>query len=350
MVETAVPMVSVIAPCHNEARFIENTLNSILQGDYPADRMELLVVDGMSTDGTREIVQKMAGQNSRIKLLDNPAQIQAAGMNIGIKAACGEYIIRIDCHSIFAPDYVRKCIEVAQRTGAENVGGYIKTLPGDDRRIANAIAQATSSKFGVGNSAFRQGSGPEHEVDAVPFGTYRKEVFDRIGLFDERLSRNQDIELNSRIRKGEGRIVISPEIKLNYYNRATYRGLWQQSFNNGLWNPYTIWLVGGGLSLRHFVPLFFVLGLITFAVGALFWWPVKWLLLGYVLLYLSVAVVSSIKNTYRTKSNAVLVLWAYIVLHAAYGLGSLWSIVTIPFKFPNRHTKVVGKPLADRRR
>ncbi len=349
MVELDRPVVSIIAPCRNEARFIENTLNSVLRGDYPADRMELLVVDGMSRDGTREIVSEMAKQDSRIRLLDNPKKIVPSAMNIGIKAARGEYIARIDCHSTFASDYISKCIEVSRRTGAENVGGYWVTLPGADTDVARAIAAATSCGFGVGNAMFRL-TGPERDVDTVPFGTYRKVLFDKIGLYNEGLVRNQDIELNSRIRKAGGRIIISPEIKLNYYNRATYRGLRQQSFNNGLWNPYTVWLVGGGLYFRHFVPMFFVLGLITFAIGAFFWWPVKWLLLGYVLLYLSVAVVSSIKGTCRAKSNAILVLWAYIVLHVSYGLGSLWSIVTIPFKFPNRRRRTVGKPLAARKK
>ena len=232
MVEDNLPMVSVIAPCRNEARFIENTLNSILQGDYPADRMELLVVDGMSTDGTREIVQKMAAKNTRIKLLDNPARIQATAMNIGIKAAHGEYIVRIDCHSTFSPDYITKCIEVARRTGADCVGGYMETLPGSDTTVASAIAAATSSRFGVGNSAFRTG-GPEQQTDALPFGAFRREIFNRIGLFDERLVRNDDTELYGRIRKAGGRMVVSPEIRLKYYNRSTFAGLWQQAFNRG---------------------------------------------------------------------------------------------------------------------
>ena len=123
--------------------------------------------------------------------------------------------------------------------------------------------------------------GPEKEVDTVPFGTYRKEIFEKVGVYDERLVRNQDIELNSRIRKAGGKIVISPQIELQYYNRATFRGIWQQSFNNGLWNPYTIYLVGGGLCLRHFVPMFFVVGLGCMSASAFLWWPVKsWLFRG----------------------------------------------------------------------
>jgi len=334
MTDVELPMVSVIAPCRNEAAFIEKAVATILENDYPSQLLELLVVDGMSTDGTREIVQEMAKRDGRVKLLDNPRKIVPSAMNIGIQASCGKYIIRIDCHSTFSADYISKCIEVSQRTGADNVGGYIETLPGAETAVAEAIANATSSRFGVGNSMFRL-SGPEQQVDTVPFGTYRRGVFDKVGLYNERLVRNQDIELNSRIRKAGGHVVISPEIKLGYYNRATYCGLWQQSFSNGLWNPYTIWLVGGGLSVRHFVPLFFVLGLMGLAIAAFFWPPVTWMLLGYILFYLSVASFfavreSRLKNQRSRIASALLILWSFVVLHTAYGLGSLWSIITIP--------------------
>ncbi len=352
MVEAGLPMVSVIAPCHSEARFIENTLNSILQSDYPAEKIEVLVVDGMSTDGTREIVQKMAAKDSRIRLLDNPARIQAAAMNIGIKAAQGDYIARIDCHATYDSSYIRKCIELSERTGAANAGGYWNTLPGADTPVARAIAAATSNRFGVGKSVHRiGGSEQEQETDNVAFGMFKRELFEKIGLYDERLVRNEDSELNHRIRKAGGRIIISPEIEVGYYNRATYRGLWQQAFNNGLWNLYTVWLTGesAGLSLRHFVPMVFVLGLITFTIGAFFWWTVKWMLLCYILLYLSVACTFSIRCARQTKSSAILILWSFVVSHVSYGLGSIWAIITIPFKFPDRHKKFVGKPSAERK-
>ena len=323
-------MVTIVAPCRNEAAYIEQSIRSILQSDYPSDMMELLVVDGMSTDGTRKIVEAMVREDNRIKLIDNPYRIVPSAMNIGIRRAHGDYIIRIDCHSTFAPDYISKCVEISQRTGADNVGGYIETLPGADTKVAKAIAKATCSRFGVGNSAFRL-SGPERQVDTVPFGTFRKELFDKIGPYDERLVRNQDIELNSRIRKAGGRIIISPEIKLSYYNRATYRQLWRQSFDNGMWNPYTLWLTGGGLSIRHFVPLFFILGLITLAASTIFFAAAKWILPGYILMYLSAASYFAVRSTGKIDLSALLILWSFITLHTAYGLGSLWSIVTIPF-------------------
>lgn len=348
MTEKELPFVSVIAPCRNEVDFIARAVETILSSDYPSDRIEILVVDGMSDDGTRDIVRKMADDDGRVRMLDNPQKTVPTAMNIGIRAARGDYIVRIDCHASFASDYVLKCIEVSQRTGAENVGGYSETLPGADTFVAKAISAATSCPFGVGNSMFRL-KGPEKEVDTVPFGAYRKEIFQKVGLYDERLVRNQDIELNYRIRRVGGRIIISPEINLQYYNRATFRGIWQQSFNNGLWNPYTIYLVGGGLCLRHFVPMFFVVGLGCLSSSAFLWWPVKWLLLAYLVLYFSAATFSAIKCTRRKKVSALLVTWSFLVLHIAYGIGSLWGVVTIPFKFMGKKKTRVGEALPDRK-
>jgi glycosyltransferase involved in cell wall biosynthesis len=339
--------VSIIIPTRNEEKFIDKCLDSFLAQMRDKEDYEILCVDGMSTDRTVEIIKEHSARDGRIKLIANAAKITPVAMNLGVKQAKGDFIMVVSCHAEYAPDYIDKCLEVIQRTGADQVGGYMVTCPAENTAVGRAIATATGCRFGVGNSAFRTG-GPEQEVDTVPFGMYRREVFEKIGLYDERLVRNQDIELNYRLRKAGGRVIISPKIKLSYYNRATYRGLWQQSFNNGLWNPYTIWLVGSGLYIRHFVPMFFVLGLITFATGAFLWWPLKWILLGYVLLYLSVACVFSIKHAHRTKTSAILVFWSFIVLHLAYGLGSVWAFITIPFKFPNRHKKITGKPLADR--
>lgn len=348
MTEKKLPFVSVLAPCRNEAGHIEKALISILESDYPSDLIELLVLDGISDDGTRDIVTEMIRHDDRIRLIDNPNRIVPSAMNIGIAEARGEYIVRIDCHTAFAPNYISKCIEVSQRTGADNVGGYMQTLSGADTTTAKAIAAASMSRFGVGNSAFRVG-GRECEIDTVPFGTFRKDHFEKIGLYDERLVRNQDIELNSRLRKAGGKIVISPEIKLSYFNRATYSGLWQQAFNNGLWNPYTIWLVGGGLSIRHFIPMAFVLSLFVLAIASVCYWPISFLLLADVIAYSSMAALMAVKVAAKDKVSSAKILWAFLTLHIAYGLGSLWAVITIPFKFPNRNISKAGKPIADRK-
>lgn len=201
----------------------------------------------------------------------------------------------------------------------------------------------------MGNSEFRTGGLEEKEVDTVPFGTYRKDVFDKVGYYDVRLVRNQDIELNSRIRKAGGKIIISPQIKLSYYNRSTYRGIWQQSFNNGLWNPYTIWLLGYGLSWRHFVPMFFVTSLLICGIGSLFS-SLFLILLGLdITAYLLAASFFALREGRQSGVSSLHILWAFIVLHVAYGTGSLWGVLTAPFKFSGGSSKKPGKPLADRK-
>jgi glycosyltransferase involved in cell wall biosynthesis len=344
------PEVSVIAPCRNEAGFVRQAIHSILENDYPVDRLEILVVDGMSTDGTRQIVQEIARQHPRIRLVDNPQEIVPTAMNIGIGEAGGEFIVRMDCHSRFATDYIRKCVEVSRETHAANVGGYLETLPGADTQMARAIMLASTSPFGVGNSAFRITGEKAKEADTVPFGAFRKALFAEVGLYDERLVRNQDIELNARLRKLGHKIIISPEIKLSYFNRATLRGIWQQSFNNGLWNPYTLWLTGRSLQLRHFIPLFFVVGVLAFSLGSFFHGVFRIGLVGLVALYVSVAFVAACRQrprVHRTKIYKVMA--TFFVLHVAYGLGSLWGCLTFPFKFPRRNRSQVGRAQADRR-
>ncbi len=326
----------------NEEGFVAKCLDCFLCHTSEHQDIEVLCVDGMSTDRTCEIIRQYAAQDKRVRLIENPRKITPAGMNLGIAHSTGEFIVVASCHAEYEPDYLDNCLEVINRTKADHVGGYMTTLSEKDTRIGRAIAAATSSAFGVGNSMFRL-RGPEREADTVPFGMYRREVFEKIGLYDERLARNQDIELNSRLRKAGGLIIISPEIKSIYYNRATFRGLWQQSFNNGLWNPYTVWLTGGGLSGRHFIPMLFVLGLLGLCLGSFFWSPAKWVLLSYILVYFSSAGFFSIKHSSRTKTSTFLLLWSYVVLLTAYGVGSLWGVITIPCRFPHRGKKISGK-------
>jgi len=341
-------LISIIIPIRNEEKFIGKCLDSFLPQIKGRDDIEILCVNGRSIDKTQEIIDKYSKINDHIKCIDNPEKIVPTGLNIAISKSCAKYIMVVGCHAEYAPDYIAKCLEVIQGTDADQVGGYLKTRPGQNTQIGNAIASATSCIFGIGNSKFRM-AGPEQKVETVPFGMYRKEVFEKIGLYDERLVRNQDIELNKRLLKAKGKTIISPEIKVSYFNRATYSGLWQQAFNNGLWNPYTIWLVGGGLSIRHFVPMAFVLSLIVLAIASCLYWPISFLLLADGISYSSLAALMAVKVAAKDKVSTAKVLWAFLTLHIAYGLGSLWAVITIPFKFPRRKTAKLGKPLADRK-
>jgi glycosyltransferase involved in cell wall biosynthesis len=339
--------VTIIIPMRNEERFVDVCLASVLEQLEDLPRCEVLCVDGASTDRTRQTVQEYAARDSRVSLVSNPSQIVPTGMNAAIRRARGDVIIRLDCHARYAPDYLQKCIEVLARTGADNVGGYVRTLPAKESRIGRAIATATCSRFGVGGATFRMG-GDEQEVDTVPFGCFRRDVFEHYGMYDERLVRNQDIELNSRIRKGGGRIIISPLIRSTYYTRSTFEGLRQQAFNNGLWNPYTLYLVGGGLRLRHFVPLGFVGSLLVFALGGLVFRPL-WLLLGLEsLAYVVAAAVVAVSASRKAETSAWLVLAAFMQLHIAYGIGSLWGALTAPIKFGWQRATRPGMAIADR--
>jgi len=333
----------------NEAAFVGACLDSLLDQLTDLQDVEILCVDGASKDKTRDIVITYAAKDSRVRLIDNPQKIVPTAMNTAIRQSRGDIIIRLDCHAEYGKNYIKNCIEVLQRTEADNVGGYITTAPIKDTRVARAIVATTSSRFGVGGSSFRTGGG-EQEVDTVPFGCFRRDVFERFGMYDERLVRNQDIELNSRIRKGGGKIVISPSIKLTYYTRSTFTGLRQQAFNNGLWNPYTIYLTGGGLRLRHFIPLSFVLSLLCLAIGGLFFHPLWYLLAIELLAYLSAAGFVSLQLRKEANTSWLLLLLSFIQLHLSYGLGSLWGLLSAPFKFGLRPThNYIGTAIADRK-
>lgn len=339
---------SIIIPMRNEEPFVRRCLESVLSQLLDGQDVEILCVDGASTDATRAILLEYAKRDARVRIVDNPDGAVPHGMNRALGCARGEVIMRLDSHSEYAADYIPQCLSVLARTGADNVGGYMTTLPGSDTPTGRAIAAATSSRFGVGGSAFRTG-GDECEVDTVPFGCFRRNVFARVGGYDERLIRNQDIELNHRIRKHGGRIVISPAIKLTYFTRSTFAGLRQQAFFNGLWNPYTIWLVGGGLRPRHFVPLGFVLSIVLLGAGGFLWWPLWWLLAAELAVYLAAAAYFAGRTARQTRSNRLLVVWSFINLHLAYGLGSLWGVVTAPLKFGFSRQPVAPRVLPDRR-
>jgi glycosyltransferase involved in cell wall biosynthesis len=327
-----VPALTVIIPMREEERFVAPCLDSVLRQLQGRADVEILCAVGTSRDRTRDTVADYARRDPRVRLLDNPRRIVPTGMNLALRVARGDVLVRLDCHAEYAPDYLAKCLEVLQRTGADNVGGYMTTMPGDDSPVGRAIAAATTSRFGVGGSAFRVG-GVEQEVDTVPFGCFRRDVFERFGCYDERLVRNQDIELNHRIRKGGGRIVISPEIKLTYYNRSTFAGLRQQAFHNGLWNPYTLYLVGEGLRLRHFVPLGFVLSMLILGCLGFLWRP-AWLLLAAELVVYTLAAAGMAVAASRPAQTSALLVWlAFVQLHLSYGVGSLWGVLTAPFKF-----------------
>lgn len=262
----ALPFISVIIPTYNEERSIDECVRSMLDQDYPRERMEWFFVDGESSDATPRLLRGYREQYPElINIINNPNRTVPYAMNLGIRAARGEYIIRLDAHAAYAADYFSACVRVLEQTGADNVGGVIETRARTD--MGRSIAKMLSSPFGVGNSTFRTG-GDDGYVDTVPFGAFRRDVFECIGLYDERLTRNQDSELNYRIIKNGGKIYLSHEIKLAYYCRDTLRGITKMAYQNGKWNIITSRLCPGSMRLRHFVPCIFLLSLICLPAAA----------------------------------------------------------------------------------
>jgi len=305
--------VSVIVPCRNEKPFIADCLDSILANDYP--EKEIIVVDGMSGDGTREVLQKYP-----IRLLDNPKRITPSALNIGIRNATGEAILWMSAHNQYPPDYISQCVEHLE--DADNVGGIIET------KGSGPIAAALSHPFGVGNSAFRTHVKEPAWVDTVFGGCYRRDVFDRIGLFNENLVRGQDMEFNRRLKKAGGKILLVPSIVSTYHARSGFLPFCLHNFVNGVWAilPFLYSSVIP-VRLRHLVPLLFVLALGVSALINL------WVTVGIGAVYILCALIASIHAAVKHRDVTLVATLPFVfpALHATYGLGSLAGILIAPF-------------------
>lgn len=330
------PLVSVLVPIRNEESSIKATLSAMLAQDYPADRIEIIVADGMSSDQTRQIINRQsAGKNVRI--VDNPGRIVPTGLNAALQIAHGRIIVRVDGHTLVAPDYVRQCVEALERTNADNVGGRMDAR--GQGRFGEAVAVATSTPFGVGGARFHY-SDREEWVDTVYMGAWRREVFEKIGLFDEELVRDQDDEFNYRLREHGGKILLNPKIKSVYTNRSTPRALWKQYFQYGFWKVRVLQKHPRQMSLRQFVPLLFTAALISSLLLALFvskGWIALVLVAGsYLLANLTASLTTAAKRGWR---HLALLPVSFAILHLSYGLGFLAGLI----KFWNRWGDKTGK-------
>jgi len=326
------PLVSIVIPARNEENTIQRCIDSLAKSDYPKNRLEIIVVDGMSEDGTVEVVKRLSAENSQIRLLPNEKKITPVARNIGVKAARGDYIMFFDAHSTASSDYVRKCVELMQETGADNVGGVLKTLPSEDTSLGIVISKVLSSRFGVGGSKFRTGVEALQEVDTVPFGFYKRDVFERIGLFDDNLVRNQDIEFNLRLKRAGGKILLSPEIELTYLSRSDLKGFLQNNFGNGFWVIYASRFSKTPFSLRHLVPMFFTVLMLTGTILPLLPPVFTYLWLIPLALYLTMDVVFSIRLIRQSNNRSLaLALVLFPLLHLAYGMGSISGFFRLIF-------------------
>ena len=271
------PFISVLMPVRNETAFIQRSLAAVLAQDYPRDRMEIVIADGLSTDGTREAIKAVQLRNPNVILIGNPGKIVSTGLNAALRVAKGEIIIRVDGHCEIATDYVSRCVSHLADPNVDCVGGPLETI--GETYPARAIAAAMSSSFGVGGSAFRVGTREAKFVDTVAFPGFRRETIQRAGPFDEELVRNQDDEYSYRVRKLGGRILLAPDIQSRYYSRASFRKLWKQYFQYGYWKVRVLQKHSRQMSARQFVPPLFVIALLLLCVTAPFFVVSKWSLI-----------------------------------------------------------------------
>lgn len=323
------PLVSLLLVVRNEADHVCDCIRSLLCQTYPTERLQIVVVDGMSTDGTRArlelLVPELRSQGVDILLKDNPNRTLASGWNIGIANSKGDYICRLDVHSRLCPDYVEKCVGVLEREGnVAAVGGVCKTMPGSSTPQAAAIAVALSHPFGVGNSYFRIGTRVPRRVDTVAYGCYRKCVLDEAGPFCEGLRRNQDLEMHKRIKSLGYSFLLLPSITSTYFARSTFRSLFAQYFSNGFWITFGRRYGPTGFSARHLIPSVFVLTVLSSLLTYMF--TGKAVFLSLVGLYaLSLTLFSTLVSRHRTIRLAPMVAVAFMILHFSSGLGALWG-------------------------
>ncbi len=331
---------SIIIPVLNEERFIEGCIESVVSNTDDIEKMEIIIIDGGSEDTTVEIVKKISSKYQNVILLHNPKKITPISLNLGIKESSGEFIVRLDAHALYSKNYVNKCIQVLENSDENigNVGGFIETKSTNSSIFSRAVSLCLSSIFGVGISKFRISKPTKKEfVDTVPFGCFRRSLFDEIGFFNEEEPRNEDLEFNQRILRADKKIILDPDIHSTYFSRSSLNKLFSQQFDNGkiVTNKYR-----GKESfhkLRHFVPLLFFTYLLSIPFFSLFentYFTEANLYLYPGFLYLILNVSFSIFIALRNKDILLFpsLIFVFFVIHFSYGLGSFFGLFQIEKK------------------
>ncbi len=330
--------VSIIIPCRNEKKYIAQCINSLIDNDYPKEMMEIIIVDGNSNDGTIEIVNELKNKYNFIKIINNPKQITPVALNIGIKNANFEYVMIAGAHALYSTNYISSLVENINKLEADGVGGMLITAVKNETPKSMSIAAVLSNKFGVGNSLFRVGVREAKLVDTVPFGLYKKALFEKVGYYDERLIRNHDIELSKRMIAHGCKIYLIPDLFCTYYARETFRDIANNNYKNGYWNILTTYYTKSfhSLSVRHFVPLIFLFSLILPLLLSLFFvrfWIYLFLVIFFV--YNLFVTVASLKSNNKSTKFKFL-FFSFYVLHFSYGIGSLVALFKVKTLFKHK--------------
>jgi len=323
-------LVSIIVPCYNEEATIRLLLKSIYAQSYPHHEIEVILADGMSTDQTRSEVAAFRKEfpDLLVKVVDNPKRIIPAALNFALEAAQGEFIIRLDGHSMPYPEYVERCVADLEGGKGDNVGGVWEIHPAGESWIARSIAAAAAHPFGVGDALYRF-TDQAGTVDTVPFGAFRRSLFEEVGHFNENLLTNEDYEFNSRIRQRGGVVWLDPAIRSVYFARSDLGALAKQYWRYGYWKLRMLRRFPGTLRWRQALPPLFVSGCLGLALLSSLWLTARWMLVIILILYFTLLVLSSLPVAYRQKDPRLLIgiPLAITTMHFFWGAGFLWSLI-----------------------
>ncbi len=329
---------TVVIPCRDEGKYIAACLDSIVASGYPTDSMEIFVVDGTSTDSTRSIVRDYSQHYPCIRLINNPKRTIPAALNLGIREAHGDVICRVDAHSICGLSYFSKCVQALNDFRADVAGGILVVVPRENTLFGQAIAFVISNPIGVGDAHYRTNlTDKPRWVDTVPFGCYRRQIFDKIGHYDERMERSEDMDLHSRLRKAGYKILLVPDATSYYKARSNFREFVRHSFINGVWVTYPLRFGRFPFAPRHLVPLIFVLALLATTICAIAFRHAAWPLPALIVVYFLSLLYPSGKMTLHKNDLRYLpvTLLCFLGLHLSYGIGSLFGLIN-PLRRPRR--------------
>ena len=324
------PFVSVIVPCYNEENTITSLLESLAQQGYPLDRLEVIISDGMSEDGTRQRIAEYQEKNPQlqVRVIDNPIRAIPNALNLAVKHANGRIILRLDAHCVPAEGYIERSVQGLVQGKGQNVGGLWKIKPGAETWSGRSIAASASKPLGVGDARYRY-SEIAGEVDTVPFGAFWKSYLEELGGYNEELLTNEDYELNTRIRSKGDKIWFDPAIRSTYFARPKFKALARQYWRYGFWKYKMLKKYPGSLRLRQAIPPLFVLGWMVLILASVFSNMLRTLLAIMVLLYILILVIASLPAAIREKDPAFLigVPIAIATMHFSWGAGFLWSLI-----------------------